>query len=65
MLKYIFLTTELTGASIDKVVSRAAPRFLTVGLAVNITSPPSDGYASNGTDRGNWQPPTLSQFYHH
>ena len=38
MLKYIFHTTELTCASIDKMVFRAAPRFLTVGLGLNITS---------------------------
>ena len=39
MLKCIFHTTDLTCASIDKMVFRAAPRFLTVGIGLNITSP--------------------------
>ena len=39
ILKYLFFTAELTCASVHKVASRAAPRFLTVGLGVKITLP--------------------------
>lgn len=39
MLKYIFLATELTCFSIDRVASKTAPRFFTLGLGVTIASP--------------------------